>query len=96
MNKRARRCAARSSTRRKQNNGIKNETQSRAERAIAAKPLGDSPVFSVRQIMRFNAFLYAVGICISAAFACLLPLYRRYTAQVRKRMLLPTHAVSAK
>ena len=68
MNKRAHRCAVRSSTRRKQNNGIKNETQSRAERAIAAKPLGD--------ILRaagyeFIAFLYAVDIrlvCDTALF----------------------------
>lgn len=36
--------------RRKQNNGIKNKTQSRAERAFAAEPLGDPPVFLVRNL----------------------------------------------
>ena len=50
LNKRARRCAARSSTRRKQNNGIKNKTQSRAERAFAAKPFSNPLVFPVRNL----------------------------------------------
>lgn len=38
------------------------ETQSARERAIAAKPLGDPPVFSMRQTLSFNAILYELFI----------------------------------
>ena len=38
-------------------------TQSARERAFAAEPLGDPPLFSVRQAMSFNAMLYAVFNC---------------------------------
>ena len=38
-------------------------TQSARERAFAAEPVGDPPVFSVRQAMSFNAMLYAVFNC---------------------------------
>ena len=43
--------------------------KSARKRAFAAEPLGDPPLFSVRQYLSFNAFLYTVGICLSAAFS---------------------------
>lgn len=47
----------------------KTKLKSARKRAIAAEPLGDPPLFSVRHKLSFNAFLYAVVICISAAFS---------------------------
>ena len=36
--------------------------QSARERAVAAEPLGDPPVFSMRQTLSFNAILYELFI----------------------------------
>ena len=57
-------------------------TQSARERAIAAELLGDPPLFSVRHNLSFNAFLYTVGICLSAAFS--LSIYNEVTENIRK------------
>ena len=45
------------------NKTTKTKLKGARKRAVAAEPLGDSPVFSVRQAMSFNAMLYAVFNC---------------------------------
>ena len=43
----------------------KSKQKARQRGAIAAEPLGEPPLFSVRHNLSFNAFLYAVGFRIS-------------------------------
>lgn len=64
------------------NKTTKTKLKSARERAIAAEPLGDPPLFSVRHNLSFNAFLYTVGICLSAAFS--LSIYNEVTENIRK------------
>lgn len=65
------------------------------EWAIAAEPLDAPLVFSVQQVMHFNAFLWAVGTCLCWRFflfiATLLPV-----PLIMQNILLPTHAISTK